>query len=120
MMTPAELELRRYAVQGLVAEAGRMALDYFGKQESLGVTMKGAQDWLTVADGHRTHHLHVVVHAGNEWRRRIVFRDALRSNSKLARRYAALKTELAVRHRNDRDAYTDAKSEFILSVARDA
>ena len=51
MMTPAELELRRYAVLGLVAEAGRMALDYFGKQESLGVTMKGAQDWLTVADG---------------------------------------------------------------------
>src|SRR5436309_1680524 len=50
-MTPAELELRRYAVQGLVAEAGHMALDYFGKQESLGVTMKGAQDWLTVADG---------------------------------------------------------------------
>src|SRR5882757_6398642 len=50
-MIPAELELRRYAVQGLVAEAGRMALDYFGKQESLGVTMKGAQDWLTVADG---------------------------------------------------------------------
>jgi len=51
MMTPAELDLRRYAVLGLVAEAGRMALDYFGKQESLGVTMKGAQDWLTVADG---------------------------------------------------------------------
>jgi myo-inositol-1(or 4)-monophosphatase len=50
-MTPTELELRRYAVQGLVAEAGRMALDHFGKQESLGVTMKGAQDWLTIADG---------------------------------------------------------------------
>ncbi|TCR68600.1 inositol monophosphatase [Bosea sp. BK604] len=50
-MTPAELALRRYAVQGLVNEAGRMALDYFGKQDSLGVTMKGAQDWLTVADG---------------------------------------------------------------------
>ena len=50
-MTPAELDLRRYAVQGLVAEAGRMALDYFDKQDSLGITMKGAQDWLTVADG---------------------------------------------------------------------
>ena len=50
-MTPAELMLRRYAAQGLVAEAGRMALDYFGRKESLGVTMKGAQDWLTVADG---------------------------------------------------------------------
>src|SRR5215831_1759582 len=50
-MTPAELAMRRYAVQGLVAEAGRLALDYFGKQDRLGVTMKGAQDWLTVADG---------------------------------------------------------------------
>jgi myo-inositol-1(or 4)-monophosphatase len=50
-MTPAELELRRYAVQGLAAEAGRMALAYFERQDSLGVTMKGAQDWLTVADG---------------------------------------------------------------------
>lgn len=50
-MTPAELMLRRYAAQGLVAEAGRMALDYFGRKESLGVTMKGTQDWLTVADG---------------------------------------------------------------------
>jgi myo-inositol-1(or 4)-monophosphatase len=50
-MTPAELELRRYAVQGLVAEAGHVALEHFGKQGSLGVTLKGAQDWLTIADG---------------------------------------------------------------------
>jgi myo-inositol-1(or 4)-monophosphatase len=50
-MTPAELLLRRYAAQGLVVEAGRIALDYFGRKESLGITMKGAQDWLTVADG---------------------------------------------------------------------
>src|SRR5215831_11610094 len=50
-MTPAELAVRRHAVQGLVAEAGRLALDYFGRQDSLSVTMKGAQDWLTVADG---------------------------------------------------------------------
>lgn len=50
-MTPAELLLRRYAAQGLVAEAGRIALDYFGRKDSLGITMKGTQDWLTVADG---------------------------------------------------------------------
>ena len=50
-MTQAELLLRRYAAQGLVAEAGRIALDYFGRKESLGISMKGAQDWLTVADG---------------------------------------------------------------------
>lgn len=50
-MTPAELERRYYAVQGLVAEVAVMAHDYFRRTESLGVTMKGDQDWLTVADG---------------------------------------------------------------------
>jgi len=50
-MSPAELDLRQYAVLGLVAEASRMALDYFNRRDSLGITMKGAQDWLTVADG---------------------------------------------------------------------
>jgi myo-inositol-1(or 4)-monophosphatase len=50
-MSPAELDLRQYAVLGLVAEAGVMAFDYFNRRDSLGITMKGAQDWLTVADG---------------------------------------------------------------------
>jgi len=50
-MTPAELDLRQYAVLGLVEEASRLALGYFGRKDSLGVSMKGAQDWLTVADG---------------------------------------------------------------------
>lgn len=50
-MSPAELDLRQYAVLGLVAEASVMALDYFNRRDSLGITMKGAQDWLTVADG---------------------------------------------------------------------
>ena len=50
-MTPAERDLRYYAALGLAAEASHLALGYFSKRESLGTTMKGAQDWLTVADG---------------------------------------------------------------------
>jgi myo-inositol-1(or 4)-monophosphatase len=50
-MSPGELDLRQYAVLGLVAEASVMALDYFNRRDSLGITMKGTQDWLTVADG---------------------------------------------------------------------
>ncbi len=50
-MSPADRDLRQYAAQGLVAEASVLALGYFNKRDSLGVTMKGAQDWLTVADG---------------------------------------------------------------------
>ena len=50
-MTPGERDLRYYAALGLAAEASHLALGYFSRRESLGISMKGAQDWLTVADG---------------------------------------------------------------------
>ena len=40
----------------------------------------------------------------------------LRSDPDLAARYAALKSQLAAKHPKDREAYTDAKSEFVRSV----
>lgn len=70
--------------------------------------------------GHRTHHLHVVVFGGPEWRRRLRFRDVLRLNAELACRYAVLKKQLADQHGADREAYTHAKYEFVHSVAGDA
>jgi GrpB-like predicted nucleotidyltransferase (UPF0157 family)/RimJ/RimL family protein N-acetyltransferase len=60
----------------------------------------------------RTHHLHLVDDAA-ELRMRLRFRDRLRADGALARDYAALKRRLAELHRTDREAYTDAKSEFI-------
>lgn len=67
-------------------------------------------------DGRRTHHLHVVVFGGPTWRKHLAFRDRLRSSPALAQSYARLKSELAIRFEHDREAYTDAKSEFIASV----
>lgn len=68
-------------------------------------------------DGHRTHHLHIVVADGAPWRDRLAFRDALRGDTGLATRYASLKSELAQTHRDDREAYTDAKASFVRAVA---
>ncbi len=68
-------------------------------------------------NGHRTHHLHVVVHDSQAWRERLSFRDALCSNPALAARYAELKTRSAEKHATDREAYTDAKAEFVRSVS---
>lgn len=68
------------------------------------------------ANGHRTHHLHVVVYDGELWRKRLAFRDALRTDASLAERYATLKRELASHHREDREAYTLAKGDFVRSV----
>jgi myo-inositol-1(or 4)-monophosphatase len=45
------LAQRHLAVVGLAREAGALALRYFHDRASLGTTMKGAQDFLTVADG---------------------------------------------------------------------
>ena len=67
-------------------------------------------------DGHRTHHLHIVVAESAQWHDRLAFRNALRNEPALARRYAELKTELAVRHQDDREAYTDAKSAFVRAA----
>jgi GrpB-like predicted nucleotidyltransferase (UPF0157 family) len=67
-------------------------------------------------DGRRTHHLHIVVAGSKPWNERIGFRDALRTRPDLAQRYAELKTALAIEHRNDRGAYTDAKSAFVLAA----
>ncbi|QDH71469.1 GrpB family protein [Marilutibacter alkalisoli] len=72
------------------------------------------------ANGRRTHHLHLVVHDGPVWHKRLKFRDALRSDPELAAKYAALKTRLAATHPRDREAYTDAKAEFVGAIVREA
>lgn len=62
----------------------------------------------------RTHHVHVRI--PDDARAGLAFRNALRANSALARRYGELKDELAVRYANDRDAYTEAKTRFVSEV----
>jgi len=61
---------------------------------------------------HRTHHLHLVDEPG-ELKRRLRFRDRLRADPALAGEYATLKRALAERHRDDREAYTEAKAAFV-------
>jgi GrpB-like predicted nucleotidyltransferase (UPF0157 family) len=61
----------------------------------------------------RTHHLHLVPYNSQLWKERLAFRDCLRSHPDLAREYAELKYRLAEQYRFDREAYTEAKSEFI-------
>ena len=68
----------------------------------------------------RTHHLHVIQHDHPAARDELAFRDVLRRDPTVRQAYAALKDRLAVQHRTDRDAYTDAKSDFIRSVLRSA
>ena len=59
--------------------------------------------------------------AGTEWERRhLVFRDYLRANSEARRRYLEAKEAAAARWRDDRIAYTEAKSAIIRALTEEA
>lgn len=68
----------------------------------------------------RTHHVHVVLHDGVEWRRHVIFRDWLNLHGHLAKEYEALKEELAARFAEDRAAYTEGKTAFVERVLAEA
>lgn len=63
--------------------------------------------------GRRTHHLHMVLSGSKHWVDKIRFRDLLRADPGLARKYVALKRELAQNYSRDREAYTEAKASFV-------
>lgn len=64
----------------------------------------------------RTHHLHLVPVSSSLWSDRLVFRDYLRGSATAAAEYAELKIALAGQYQFDREAYTEAKSEFVRSM----
>jgi GrpB-like predicted nucleotidyltransferase (UPF0157 family)/predicted kinase len=64
----------------------------------------------------RTHHVHIVAQGSAELIDHLAFRDALRADPQLRDQYAALKFDLAERHRADRAQYSDSKTEFVRRV----
>ena len=66
-------------------------------------------------EGFKGQAYHVHVRYRGNWAE-IGFRDYLIGHKETARKYEALKQELAVRYKNDREAYTNAKTEFIETI----
>lgn len=69
-----------------------------------------------VEQDRRRAHLHLMSSGTPKLTETVVFREALRADSELARSYAALKAEFATRFEDDREAYTRAKGEFVREV----
>jgi GrpB-like predicted nucleotidyltransferase (UPF0157 family) len=66
----------------------------------------------------RTHHLHILERDDIHTRALLAFRDALRADPRLRDEYAELKRELADRYADNRNAYTNAKADFVQAVLR--
>lgn len=98
---------------------------YVAAIEDLGVSLRSRE-----GEGHRyfrpagarkrTVQIHVC-QTGSEWERtHILFRDYLRAESAARNAYASLKRDLARRYRDDRIAYTEGKTGFILDTVEEA
>ena len=68
------------------------------------------------ADGRTVAHVHMFPVGHPAIRTHLLFRDYLRMHPDAARDYERLKWGLASKHRDDREAYTDAKAEFIEGI----
>jgi GrpB-like predicted nucleotidyltransferase (UPF0157 family) len=64
----------------------------------------------------RTHHLQIIQHNHPSFPALIVFRDVLRRDVKARAVYSALKADLAYEHQSDRNAYSNAKTEFVQAI----
>lgn len=68
----------------------------------------------------RTHHLQVIEHDDPHAMALLRFRDALRADGRLRQEYAEIKDELARKHAGNRNAYTNAKADFVKLVLEHA
>ena len=69
-----------------------------------------------VKDSYRFAHLHLVPINSERWDQHISFREILRKDEDLRNEYQDLKDRLAKELGNDREAYTEAKAQFIVKV----
>jgi len=96
-------------------ESSRAAFEPLGRLEYHYAPYRaGEMHWFCKpSPARRTHHLHLVPTGSRRYADELAFRDRLRTDRDLAEAYAALKRDLAARFANDRDAYTEGKSDFI-------
>lgn len=64
----------------------------------------------------RTHHVHIVEPTSKHWHDKLLFRDYLCAHTDIAQAYEHLKHQLAEQHTYDREAYTDAKGDFVRNI----
>ena len=67
-----------------------------------------------------SHHIHVVMIDSVQWHDYLDFRDYLNAKKEIAREYESLKEKLAIRYADDRNSYTEAKSELISRLLQEA
>lgn len=98
-------------VKNILESSGYICMSESAKRMSFnkGYTPSGYAD--------RVFHIHIHASEDND---EICFRDFLKANPTVAKEYETLKMSLLSKYRNNRDGYTEAKSDFISKVIASA
>lgn len=82
---------------------------------SSGIRMSFNKGYTPHGYADKVFHIHIHAIGDND---EICFRDYLLTHLKVAKEYEALKLSLLPQYRNDRDGYTEAKSDFVRNIIR--
>lgn len=82
---------------------------------SSGIRMSFNKGYTPHGYADKVFHIHIHTIGDND---EICFRDYLLTHPKAAKEYEALKLSLLPQYRNDRDGYTEAKSDFVRHIIR--
>jgi XTP/dITP diphosphohydrolase len=74
--------------------------------------------FIKVVNDARAVHLHLLLPNSTHRTDQLRFRDLMRASAQLRDQYAAIKLSAATRFRDDREAYTRSKTEFIASMLK--
>ena len=99
-------------------DASRACFDSLAELSYLYATYRPEEmHWFCKPDPRRReYHLHLVPLDCIRFRDELSFRDRLRASPETAQEYADLKRVLATRFADDREAYTEAKGDFIARL----
>ena len=98
---------------GLVQKVVALDYTYIPEYESV---MPNRRFFKKIQNGKITHHIHMVEINSEFWKRHLLFRDYLRENREVAKKYGLLKEELAKQEWKDTNDYAEAKTQFIRKI----
>jgi len=97
----------------IIEKLGAIGYQYIKRLDNPPPHMMFVKGYTTEGFEGQVYHIHV--RYKGDWDE-IYFRDYIRGNSEIRKEYEDLKLELASRFRNDREAYTKAKTDFIEKI----
>jgi GrpB-like predicted nucleotidyltransferase (UPF0157 family) len=108
-----DIDVLLHSAADLPEAIARLAILGYQHQGDLGVAGREA---FRAPSNDVPHHLYVHRPQSREYARHITFRNHMRANPEDARAYERLKHALALQYRDNREAYSLAKTEFVEAI----